>query len=174
MTLCRLLIVSGVSFVESYLYNLFYCIKNSPKYNSVNEDIKNILKIRKISDTEIVERLLFRLFDQITVKVQDEYELYIKKCINRRDRYVHVSSFPDKSTNLSNLEPLLHLSEEDLVDSLQVSVNLVLKIDELLPDDLKLLPLWNWGEGAKVNFREFKTLEITNKEVSSKFDYFRK
>jgi hypothetical protein len=174
ITLRRLLIVSGVTFVEAYLYDLFYCIKNSPQY-SVDQKIRTVLEIKKISDKEIVERLLFVLFDQIKIKVQDEYNLYIKKCINRRDRYIHVSSFTDGSTNLSNLEPLLRLSEEDLVSGLQVSVDLVHKIDDLLPDDLKLLPLWRWGGGERVNFRDFKPLEITNKNAkSSKLDYFHK
>ncbi|OQW91454.1 MAG: hypothetical protein BWK78_04590 [Thiotrichaceae bacterium IS1] len=174
ITLRRLLIVSGVTFVEAYLYDLFYCIKNSPQY-SVDQKIRTVLEIKKISDKEIVERLLFVLFDQIKIKVQDEYNLYIKKCINRRDRYIHVSSFTDGSTNLSNLEPLLRLSKEDLVSGLQVSVDLVHKIDDLLPDDLKLLPLWGWGGGERVNFREFKPLEITNKDSRrSKLDYFHK
>jgi hypothetical protein len=61
------------------------------------------------------------------------------------------------------------------VSGLQVSVDLVHKIDDLLPDDLKLLPLWRWGGGERVNFRDFKPLEITNKNAkSSKLDYFHK
>lgn len=162
----RTLIISCVSFVEAYLYDLFLLITKSNLPNK--KEIESILNKRKIQDIEIVERVLCYLFSEI--KTNDEFnDLYkkYKKVIKIRDRYIHASAFTNTSSNKSDLEPLLNLDENSLVEALQLSVDFVNKINELLPKEFKIL-YWmdsnenDAGYNKAVNFHEFTKLSLTN------------
>lgn len=162
----RTLIVSCVSFVEAYLYDLFLSIKESNLPNK--HEIESILKIRKIQDIEIIDRVLFYLFPELKQNADmiDFFERY-KLIIGTRDRYIHASAFINTSSNKSDLEPLLNLDENSLVESLQLSVDFVKKINELLPEELKIL-FWmdsdqnGNGYNSGINFNEFSKLSLTN------------
>jgi hypothetical protein len=153
----RVLVFLCVSFVEAYLYNLFYCIKysNLPNKNQV----KYILKCVKITDKEIVERLVFKLFPEVKNSLNGYFKKHLVT-IDYRDRYVHASPFINEADKSSKMQPLLSLSESTLIDLLQSSVDFVLKLEELLPNELKLLS-W-WYDDDKINFKEFKLLKLTN------------
>lgn len=165
-TLYRTLIILCVTFVEAYLYDLFLSVTESNLPNKKN--IESILNKRKIQDIEIVERVLCYLFSDI--KTNDEFnDLFkkYKKVIKKRDRYIHASAFTNTSSNKSDLEPLLNLDENSLVESLQLSVDFVNKINELLPEEFKILYWMDSNENdanynKAVNFHEFSKLSLTN------------
>jgi len=163
----RILIILSVSFVESYLYNLFYCIKHD---NSLNkEDIADILCTKKVEDTQIVELVLFKIFPNIKNNLTNIYSHY--KTINKyRNRYIHASSFLDPSNGKSELQPLLELSDDKLVDSLQTALDFVNEIDKQLPENLKLL-FWKYEEN--IQFNNFEKIPLFNSESSiDKINYY--
>ncbi len=156
--LYRMLIILCVSFVEAYLYDVFYCIRESDMINK--DKIKDVLYKKKIEDNQIIKQVIYPLFPHIKDDIDNFFEEY-KKTIKYRDRYIHASSFIDQSTNISELEPLVNFHEEQLIQSLQTSVNLIKKLDELLPEQLKLLFWWYDDE---IKFDEFNKLKLTNEK----------
>lgn len=163
----RTLIILCVSFTEAYLYNIFYCIKES---NLSNKDIVyEILQLKKIEDLQIIKQIIYPLFPHIKENIGYLVDDY-KKIIKYRDRYIHASPFIDPSDNKSELQPLLIISEMHLIHSLQTSVDFVTKLDELLPQGLKILFWWYDGD---IKFNEFKKLKLTNEESQiNKIKYY--
>ncbi|KKG16578.1 hypothetical protein EO98_18940 [Methanosarcina sp. 2.H.T.1A.6] len=172
----RTLIILCVSFVEAYLYDLLLSITENLSYN---ENINLDMNKRKIQDKEIVDRVLFKLFPNIKndAKIGELFTKY-KEVINIRDRYIHASAFIDPSSKESELKPLLKLNEKSLVESLQLSVDFVKKINELLPEELKIL---YWMDSNKtdenyntaINFNNFSKLTLINsKSHFNQRDYY--
>lgn len=158
-TLYRSLVFLSVSFVESYLYNLFCCIREIDI--SGKELIKDILKIDMIQDTQIIEDVLYVLFPDLKEHVGSLYKEY--KTINDyRNRYVHASPLIDRSDNTPHLKPLLDTDQNRLIDFLQTSVDLVTKIQSNLPKSLNLL---FWWYNDEIIFKEFKKIELTNEKA---------
>jgi hypothetical protein len=173
----RNLITLCTGFVEAYLYNLFLSIKEENLSNK--EAIESILNKKKIQDTEIIERVIFPLFPDINSddSIEQLYRIH-KDTINLRDRYTHASAFPDCSTKKSELMPLLKITPDVLVVSLQTSVDLVKRINELLPQNLKLL-YWldneEYSESFNKNicFADYRKLEIVNQNSPmDKINYY--
>src|SRR5699024_5735743 len=100
----RFLVISSIIFVESYLYYLFYSIKNNNTYSN-DDRVKGILNRRGyIQDTQIVEDIIFKLFEEVENNqfIKKKYDLY-EQSIELRNRLVHTSAFVDESNNLSQL-----------------------------------------------------------------------
>jgi hypothetical protein len=153
----RNLMFIGVTFVEAYLFHLFLSVKENT--NIEKEIFGRIIHKFKISDREIVEKILFKLDSSYEENLGDIYQEY---CIilEYRDRYVHASPFPYQHDHrTSQLQPLLNISHEDVINALQTSVDFVKKIDNLLAEDLKIL--WWWYDG-EISFIEEKPLNLTN------------
>ncbi|HLR09900.1 MAG TPA: hypothetical protein VK120_00750 [Sporosarcina sp.] len=140
----RFLVISSIIFVESYLYYLFYSIKNNNTYSN-DDRVKGILNRRGyIQDTQIVEDIIFKLFEEVENNqfIKKKYDLY-EQSIELRNRLVHTSAFVDESNNLSQLHPLIDIDLKDVISIAQNSIDFVVKIDELLPDEDKILIWWD-------------------------------
>ena len=152
----RTLIILSVSFVEAYLYNLFYCIKQVDF--SEKSQVEDVLGYKKIEDKQIIKQVIYVLFPEIQERVDNYFEKY-KETTKYRDRYIHASAFMDQSDNTSELEPLLKFDLNILITSLQNSIDFVKVIDSQLPSNLQILFWWYDDE---INFHEFKKLQLTN------------
>ncbi|WPC43360.1 hypothetical protein [Clostridium sp. JS66] len=162
----RSLIFIGVSFVEAYLYNLFYCIKNT--YIEGKEGIKDLLEMKKIEDEQIVKQVIYHLFPSSQEVLMESFSKY-KKVIKYRDRYVHASPFIDHSTGICETQPLLNLNYNQLVEYLQVCIDFVHKIDNILPNKLKLL---FWWYNETINFENFEKISLVNKDSRINKTYY--
>lgn len=156
-SLRRTLIFTGVTFTESYLYDLFYNLKSNKLPGK--EKIIKVFKKERVNDTDVIERVLFELYPSIKGSIETLYKNY-KEVLNIRDRYVHASPFVDPSDRkTSQILPLLTLNHEKLIDSLQTCVDLVREIDQNLPENLQLL-FW-----LKENIVfDNQKLNVTNKD----------
>lgn len=152
----RTLIILSVSFVEAYLYNLFYCIKEVDFPEKLK--IKEVLGYKKIEDTQIVRQVIYILFPEIQQAVDTLFGRY-KQTVEYRDRYIHASAFVDQSDNSSELEPLLKFDLRTLVTSLQNSIDFVREVDKLLPSNLQILFWWYDDE---INFSQLEKLQLTS------------
>lgn len=153
----RALIFLCVSFVESYLLNLFYTIRESPV---PGKDVAaGMLAANKIEDETIVKAVIYKIFPDYKATIDDMFKTYMGTA-KIRNRYVHASPFIDAANNGSEMQPLLNITDELVVDSLQNAINFVRALDGLLPDNLKLL-FW-WYDTEEIVFRNFQTLKVTN------------
>jgi len=167
-TLMRTLIISSVTFVESYLYYIFFNIKNS-NFELKTETAQNFIKYHKVEDDEIIKRLLLKEF--ITKPSTELKRISVKyKEINSvRNRLIHASAF-ESVTKTSELLPLLTISTVQLIDTLDTCKRLVEIIDNALPDDLKIL-VW-WDSVTHPNFKKYGKGDITNPDsLLSKIKY---
>lgn len=122
-----------------------------------------------IQDTQIIDDILFVLFPELEEEIRDPYEIYINN-LNHRDRYVHASPLIDKSNNSPHLKPLLDINEARLIEFLQNSIDIVLKIEENLPRELKLL---FWWYNEEIIFSNLNKIELTyNKAQINKMSYY--
>jgi len=157
----RMLTVAAIVFVESYLYYYFYNIKNDDVL-SKETSIQGILNKKSyIQDTEIIEKVIFVLHQNINQdqKIKDLYLKY-KENLLIRDRIVHTSAFTDLSNQMSQLQPLLQLERDQVIELLQESIDFVTNLDGLLPQNEKLL-FW-WERFETPNFLEGKYISPLN------------
>lgn len=135
----RTLIVLATNFVESYLYYYFYNIKSSGKFSG-----NKVMNIKGyIQDTQIVEDLIFEEHEDLRndENIQDLYVIF-KETLKVRDRFVHTSAFVDGSNKIAELQPLLNINRDNVIKYLQNSIDLVSRVDSMLPEDEKILFWW--------------------------------
>lgn len=153
----RVLIFLCVSFVESYLLNLFYTIRESAVPGK--EVAAGMLAQAKVEDEMIVEAVIYKIFPTFKTALDSMFRTY-KATNNFRNRYVHASPFMDASTNISYLQPLLSVDDGLVIESLQNALDFVRALDSLLPEYLKLL-FW-WYDDEEVVFKKMQPLKLTN------------
>jgi hypothetical protein len=153
----RALIFLCVSFVESYLLNLFYTIRESEVPGK--ETAAGMLALTKIEDETIVKAVIYKIFPEYKASIEDMFKAYMSTT-KFRNRYVHASPFMEASTSGSAMQPLLNVTDDLVFDSLQNAVNFVRTLDRLLPENLKLL-FW-WYDEEEVVFRNYQPLKLTN------------
>lgn len=157
-TLSRTLWVASITFVESYLYFLFYNLKQG-NYQATSDKAKSILQLQKVEDDEIIKRLIIPEFIKGT---NVELNKLIKGFSSKnevRNRFIHPSAFRNNS-NTPELLPLLTINVEEVIDTLNICTKLVTTIDSNLPDEHKIL-IW-WDRVTHPNYSEYKKGEITN------------
>jgi len=140
----RAVVISAVMYVESYLYYYYYNIKHDKVMKNDERVIGIFNRKGNIQDKQIVEDVIFVLHPEIKTN-QHIKELYgkYKSTLKIRDRFVHISAFVDKSNQMSELQPLFSLTEEELEGMLQNCVDLTYMLDELLPENEKILFWWD-------------------------------
>lgn len=167
-TLIRTLLISSVTFVESYLYYIFFNVKHS-SYQFNTDAAKNFMKSQKVEDDAIIKSLILKEF---ITKPSTELKILLKKYkeINSiRNRLIHASAF-ESATKTSELLPLLNISNTQLIDTLITCKRLVEIIDNELPEDFKILVWWN--SITHPDFDKYGKGEITNPESQlSKIKY---
>lgn len=136
--------IQGVTFVESYLYYVFYNIQKS-KYPLNSEKAKGFINSTQPDDNQIINKLIISEFGNEHNKNQiaDIKTLHKKyDSINKnRNRFIHASAFEEN--NISHLLPLINSKYGDLPNVLETCTNLVLEIEKLLPLDIKILFWWD-------------------------------
>lgn len=155
----RALISQGVNFVESYLYYYFYNVKSENKYKGQSK----ILNMKGyIQDKQIVKDLIFEVHNQIAsdTKIKELYNQYLIT-LAIRDRFVHTSAFVEQSNKMPQLQPLLNIQYDSMISHIQGCVDFVYHLDNMLPDDDKLL-FW-WERFETPNFSKMSKISVLNK-----------
>lgn len=139
------LIVKSVTFVETYLYFLYFNISKS-SIELQTEQAKGLIKAqRNVQDTDVIEKIVIKEF-QIGMSQTElhafktRYKEY-RRIANIRNRLIHASAF--EKTNDNHLIYLITGSDEDLSTMLDFNTKFVLEIEDLLPESLKSLFWWN-------------------------------
>ncbi|MCG1020787.1 hypothetical protein [Sutcliffiella horikoshii] len=167
-TLSRTLWVSSVTFVESYLYFLFYNLKQQ-NYQAQTEKAQSILKLQKVEDDEIIKRLVLPEFINGKNNALEKLIKSYKVKNEMRNRFIHPSAFRSTS-NSPELLPLLTINVDEVIDTLTVCTNLVKTIDDNLPEEYKIL-IW-WDRVSHPEYSEYKKGDITNPQSKlSKIKY---
>ncbi|MFC7372438.1 hypothetical protein ACFQPF_12225 [Fictibacillus iocasae] len=150
--LARALWVGSVTFAESYLYYVFYNIKQA-NYKSESDSVNSFLENQKVEDEEIIKRLLIPEFVKgITTELKQLLKSYSE--VNKvRNRFIHPSAFVS-TTNTSEMLPLITITIEKVAEALKACTSLVKLIDDLLPDEFKVLVWWN--SITHPNFSEYE------------------
>ncbi|MFL1998488.1 hypothetical protein VYF65_004288 [Lysinibacillus irui] len=141
--LVRSLWVLAVSFVESYLYYVFYNAKCG-SFTLENEEAIEFIKLKKVGGLEILKGLILPEFianeselnEQLTEHITNYDGIY-----KRRHRLVHPSAFEE--SNQSHLSPIITITIDKLINSLNTCVDMVELIDNTLPEDKRILFWWD-------------------------------
>jgi hypothetical protein len=135
--------IQAVTFAESYLYYIFYNVQKS-NYPLKSEAAKKFINTERPEDDHIIKSLILPEFsseenkDQIRIikKLHTEYS----KINKVRNRLIHASAFVDSEH--AHLLPLISSTQDELINALEVSRNLVLEIEKILPENLIILHWW--------------------------------
>ncbi|MCY7449237.1 hypothetical protein [Bacillus altitudinis] len=143
-TSSRQLVIASITFLESYLYYYFYNLKNDNTL-AVSHSVKKVIEQDEyLQDKQIIKQIIFKLHQHIK---NDEAvkQLFkkIKENIKLRDRFIHNSAFIDKTNQLSQLEPLMALETDEIIDIAQSCIDFILRVEELLPEEEKILFWWD-------------------------------
>ncbi|PID25171.1 hypothetical protein [Sporosarcina sp. P7] len=120
----RTSLILGVHFFETYLYYLYYNLKQTNEFSD-NRLIKRS-DVRKINDKQIVETLLYNEFPDLELKINVNYQKYLET-LEYRDALVHMSAFSEKG--FSRMQYLLDINIDIVSKSLQNIVDMVEIID---------------------------------------------
>lgn len=143
-TLRKYLNISAITFVEAYLYHVFYDIKESV-YSLRTEDAKKFVNNNTIvEDEQIIKQLIIPEFCSDNTENKNIIETFQKyRDFNqKRNRYIHTSSF--EQNGKSHLIPILETSHNKTVEGLNTCIEMVLLVECLLPNELKQLFWWDY------------------------------
>jgi hypothetical protein len=151
--------VQAVTFVESYLYYVFFNV-NKGDYTLNSEKARNFIKVSKPDDNQIINSLIISEFSNgdnrnHIAKIKRLHKQY-KNINDVRNRFIHASAFEDNEN--SHLLPLISSNSSELIKALELCIELVLEIENVLPSDLKILFWWdrvdhpNYKDYIKGNF----------------------
>ncbi|WP_102336364.1 hypothetical protein [Salimicrobium jeotgali] len=165
-TLSRTLWVAGVTFTESYLYYLFFNLKQI-KYEAETEAAEKMLKNQKVEDEEIIKQIIVPEFIQEDHNLNRLLKEY-KRINDIRNRFIHPSAFPTEES--SELLPLITITVEEMAEALDTCVSLAKLIDSYLPDEYKVL-IW-WDRIKHPKFNEYAKGDMVNPDsLLSKVSY---
>lgn len=156
----RSLILLCTIFVESYLYNLFCSLKHSEIEGK--DDLGTIFETKKIEDEEIVKKIIYKLFPSVKDSTKYLFKKYLD-VLKIRNRYVHASPFISGSGDISELQPILNISDDLLLSSLQDSFDFIKILGQGLPEQYANLFWWYDGE---IDFSKGILLKLTNPKAS--------
>ncbi|AGK53175.1 hypothetical protein [Bacillus sp. 1NLA3E] len=146
-SLQRICYTSCVTFVESYLFNLFYNFKSNQLFADEGE-ISDLYKLheRNVNDTHVMEKIIFPKFlqedSQSNKRIKELYTEFLE--VNKvRNAIIHTTSYEDKSNQRSFMEMFFEVNLEKVEKAMNNSVEFVLLIDQLLPHEHKLLYWWD-------------------------------
>lgn len=162
-TLQRICYTSCVTFVEAYLFYLFYNFKMDNILGE-NEAIRKLydLNISKVNDTHIIEKIIIPHF--IKEEVQENInKLYAKyKEINKvRNAVIHTTAFENRSIQKSTMESFFEIDLKSVEQAMTNSLDLILLIDRNLPEEFKLLYWWDLFESPDLS--KWEQISIVNK-----------
>lgn len=138
------LIVKSVTFVEAYLYFLYFNLSKS-EVELRTEQAKGLLKVqRNVQDTDVIEKIVIGEYHQEVSdlelkKFKIKFQEY-KRIVNVRDRLIHASAFEKSKDN--HLIYLVTGNDEELRRILNFNTNFVLEIEKCLPETVKSLFWW--------------------------------
>ncbi|PYZ99097.1 hypothetical protein CR205_11220 [Alteribacter lacisalsi] len=153
--LVRTLWIGSITFAESYLYYLFYNIKQSG-YTPKTESAKTILQQDRVEDEVVIKRIVIPEFmpekrKHLNTKLK-EYSKFNKV----RNKFIHPSAFHNEQ-EMSDLLPLITTSYNDLATVLESNINFIKEIEDNLPEKFKILFWWD-----NVKHPDFKGLKKGN------------
>ncbi|MEY2194366.1 hypothetical protein AB7942_16730 [Neobacillus sp. BF23-41] len=138
--LYRTMVFTAVTFVETYLIEVFINIKELyPEEQVKNKALSNE---GNITDEEIIKKIIYKIFPDIKSKINKDFQTY-KEILNYRNRYVHSSIYKEEHSNLSKLQYLLDYDANTVKKYLTACINMVKLIDDSLPKEMQSLYWWN-------------------------------
>ncbi|NMD69617.1 hypothetical protein HHO41_04895 [Bacillus sp. DNRA2] len=164
-TLQRTCYTACVTFVESYLFYLFYNFKSIKLFEEDN-DISNLYKLneRNINDTNVIETIIIPKFittEENNKKMKDLYNEF-EHINNTRNSIIHTTAYEDKSKQKSFMELFFEINLDKVEKSMTNSIEIVLFIESLLPEEHKLLQWWDRFETPDFSLR--RKISIVNPE----------
>src|SRR5690606_3910635 len=145
----------AVTFVESYLYYIFYNIKKS-NYRLNSSKAQGFINATLPDDNQIIDSLILSEFHsqettEFSSNIKKLHKEY-RKINNIRNRFIHASAFDENSQ--SHLLPLISNNSDELINALEICSRLILEIEKILPAELQIL-FW-WDSIQHPNFKEYK------------------
>ncbi|APB82404.1 hypothetical protein BAMY_09655 [Bacillus amyloliquefaciens] len=161
-TCSRQFVITSITFFEAYLYYYFYNLKSKNDLSENHPVTKALNQDGYIQDKQIVRQVIFKLHQHIKEdkKIKQLFK-NINEHIKIRDRFIHSSAFIEQSNNLSQLQPFIDLNMNDVIEIAQDCLDFVVRVDELLPEDEKILFWWERFESP--NFKKKEYISPLNK-----------
>lgn len=158
-TLERSVLVSCITFIESYLYNIRIIIKDHHVFKKYIEDYKleKVIQNDKINDMQIIENVLFIIYPQLKGIVYDNYRVY-RELLKLRDRYIHIS-VRENGDGQPEMSALLSSTGLNIEMKIKFALGLVDKINNIVFETNKINMLW-WRNESLCNYMEFEQYKI--------------
>ncbi|MEZ7172974.1 hypothetical protein [Sporosarcina sp. OR05] len=142
LTLRKYLNISAITFVEAYLYHVFYDVKKS-NYSLETESVRRFMENMKVEDEQVIKQLIIPEFchdnEENTKEISRLFEEY-DDLNKKRNRFIHASAFDQNGE--SHLLPLLNIGHEEIIQALNICTDLVRAVENILPSELKILFWW--------------------------------
>lgn len=158
-TMERYVLISCITFIESFLYNNRIIIKNNPifKMRIKEKKLSSVLQNDKINDLQIIEDVLFKIYPDLKDSIGKDYQVY-KELLKLRDKYIHISV--RENGNYPEMKELLSSSGLNMKWKIKYALEIVNKINETILDSEEINLLW-WKKDEQCNFEELELFSIT-------------
>ncbi|WP_252223182.1 MULTISPECIES: hypothetical protein [unclassified Clostridium] len=158
-TMERYVLISCITFIESFLYNIRIVIKNNPifKIRIKEKKLSNVLQNDKINDIQIIEDILFEIYPDLKGSVQKDYQVY-KELLKLRYKYIHIS-VRENGDRYPEMNELLSSSGLNIERKVKYALDIVDKINEIILESEEINLLW-WRKEEQCNFEELELFRI--------------
>lgn len=158
-TMERTVLVSCITFVESFLYNARIIIRDTPAFRKSieNNNLITIINNDKVNDMQIIEDILFKIYPNLKENISEEYQIY-KELLKVRDKYVHISVHEngDKKPEMSSL---LLSSGLNIESKVKYALDIVYKINNSILYSHNINLLW-WKKDESCSFEDLELFNI--------------
>lgn len=141
-TLMRNSIISGVHFVESYLYYLYYNLREKRIFEE--NTLLNRRDIRKINDKEIIRDLIYKEYPNSEESLEKLFDKYLV-VLEDRDAFTHISAFSEDNKYMSRMQRLININLSSVKESLENNIEFVLAIESIIGEE-RILFWWDYVE----------------------------
>lgn len=157
-TMERYVLVSCITFVESFLYNIRMVMMNNPVFAvRIIQSNVSVLKNDKITDRQIMEDVLYKIYPDLKKIIAKEYQVY-KELLKLRDKYIHIS-VRINGAGQPEMNEIISSAGLNIEMKIKYVMDLVYKVNDVILKTDGLNILW-WKHEEECNFRELELFNI--------------
>lgn len=157
-TMERYVLVSCITFVESFLYNIRMVMINTPIFEDrIKQSNVSVLKNDKITDKQIIEDVLYKIYPDLKKNIEKEYQVY-KELLKLRDKYIHIS-VRINGEGQPEMNEIISSAGLNIEMKIKYVMDLVYKINEMILKTDELNILW-WKHKEECNYMELELFNI--------------
>lgn len=158
-TMERYVLVSCITYIECFLYNIRVMIKNNSKFKEKikENDLQSVIYNDRVNDTQIIEDILFKIYPDLSELIKQDYQTY-KKLLKLRDKYIHIS-IRENVKGKPEMNEIISSVGLSIEYKIKYIMNMVDKINTTIKQSDQINLLW-WKKAEECCYEDLEIFDI--------------